>query len=91
MSATAETPTVKILVLQREWVIVGRYRKEGSEHVLTNSAIVRHWGTRGGLGEIASGGPTDNTILDRSGTVRAHELATVLVMDCDAAKWADRL
>jgi hypothetical protein len=87
----AELEPVRILVLQRGWVVVGRHHKEGPEHVLTGSFIVRRWGTRRGLGEIALGGPTSSTVLDEAGTVRAHELATVLGMDCDAAAWADRL
>jgi len=82
---------VKILVLQRGWVAVGRHTKDGHEHVLTDAAIVRRWGTSKGLGQIATEGPTGSTVLDRCGTVRAHELATVLVIDADAGKWANRL
>lgn len=92
---TAQTDTaaapVKILVLQRGWVAVGHYRKDGQEHVLDDAAIVRRWGTSRGLGEIATGGPTASTTLDKAGTIRAHELATVLVLDCDAQKWTGRL
>lgn len=90
----AERPAsgeVKILVLQRGWNVVGRYEKSGTEHVLTDAAVIRYWGTTKGLGELAAGGPTDKTKLDPCGTVRAHELATVLVLDCDAQKWADAL
>jgi flagellar basal body rod protein FlgF len=91
-STIPETPTpVKILILQRGWVVVGRYTKDGQEHVLKDAAIVRRWGTSSGLGEIALGGPTSRTTLDKAGTVRAHELATVLVLDCDAQKWTGRL
>ena len=82
---------VKILVLQRGWNVIGRYNKDGQEHVLTDASVIRVWGTTRGLGEIASGGPTGSTKLDPCGTVRAHELATVLVMDADAEKWSDRL
>ena len=82
---------VKILVLQRGWVAVGRYTKIGAEHVLTNASIVRRWGTTKGLGQLAKDGPTPSTVLDPTGTVRAHELATVLVIDAAAAVWADRL
>ena len=82
---------VKILVLQRGWVAVGRYAKIGAEHVLTNASIVRRWGTTKGLGQLAKSGPTSSTMLDATGTVRAHELATVLVIDAEVAVWADRL
>ncbi len=82
---------VKILILQRGWNVVGRYRKEGPEHVLTDASVIRVWGTTGGLGEIALGGPTSSSKLDPCGTVRAHELATVAVMDADRSKWASHL
>lgn len=104
MNATTETETpqqstetpdspqpVKILVLQRGWVAIGRHAKHGPEHVLTDASIVRRWGTDKGLGQLAKSGPTSSTVLDPTGTVRAHELATVLVIDADAAVWADRL
>lgn len=84
-------PNVKILILQRGWVVIGRYGKDGTEHVLTDAAVVRRWGTSKGLGQLATDGPQPNTVLDKAGTVRAHELATVLVIDADAEKWADRL
>ena len=89
--ATPEPQPVKILVLQRGWVAVGRYAKDGAEHVLTDASIVRRWGTTKGLGQLAQSGPTSSTVLDATGTVRAHELATVLVIDADSAVWADRL
>lgn len=82
---------IKILVLQRGWVAIGRYVQIGAEHVLTDASIIRRWGTTKGLGQLAKDGPTSSTVLDATGTVRAHELATVLVIDADTAVWADRL
>ena len=91
-NVTTEAPQpVKILVLQRGWVAVGRYAKDGAEHVLTDASVVRRWGTTKGLGQLAKSGPTSSTVLDPTGIVRAHELATVLVIDADASVWADRL
>lgn len=79
---------IKILVLQRGWVVVGRYEKQGQEVALTNASVVRRWGTSNGLGEIAKNGPLEDTKLDAcNGTVRAHELAVVLSIDCAADKW----
>ncbi len=89
--STEQPQPVKILVLQRGWVAIGRHAKDGQEHVLTDASIVRRWGTTKGLGQLATSGPTSSTVLDKTGTVRAHELATVLVIDADAAVWADRL
>lgn len=81
----------KILILQRGWVVVGRYAKDGDEHVLTDAAVVRLWGTTKGIGQIALAGPTPNTVLDKAGTVRAHQLATVMVIDCDEQAWLTKL
>ena len=91
---TAEAPEllpVRILVLQRGWAVVGRHHRDGVEHVLTDASVIRRWGTSRGIGEIALAGPTRDTVPDKAGTVRAHELATVLILDCDSAAWNGRL
>jgi hypothetical protein len=83
--------TVKILVLQRGWVVVGRYRKDGADHVLTDASVIRRWGTTRGLGQLAADGPQTATVLDPAGVVRAHELATIFVLDATAEAWTGRL
>jgi hypothetical protein len=83
----AAKPDVRILILQRGWVFVGKYKKVGTEVTLSDARCVRKWGTTRGLGEIALGGPTTNTILDDGGTVRCHELVVVGSLDCVAEKW----
>lgn len=85
-SATAK-PVKRIVVLQRGWVAVGDYAADGDEVSLTNASIVRRWGTTKGLGELAANGPRPNTILDPCGTLRVHQLAVVLMLDCEVAKW----
>jgi len=82
-----EMPT-RIVILQRGWVMVGRWSQDGEDCVLTDAAVIRVWGTKRGLGEIAEGGPTSSTILDRAGTVRFHILAVVASIDCEEAKWS---
>lgn len=78
---------VKIVILQRGWVMVGRYSKNGSECTLERASVIRVWGTTRGLGEIAGGGPTKKTALDPAGTVRFHELTVIATIDCEASKW----
>lgn len=77
----------RIVVLHRGHVVVGRYSRDGSEVVIRDASVIRRWGTTRGLGEIAANGPTPNTVLDPCGVVRAHELAVVLTIDCEASKW----
>jgi hypothetical protein len=78
---------VRILVLQRGWVAVGKYTQEGDEAILNQAKIVRRWGTSKGLGEIAENGPTDKTVLDSAGKLRANVGMIVLQLQCEASKW----
>lgn len=77
----------RIVVLHRGHVVVGRYSRDGSEVVIRDASVIRRWGTTRGLGELAANGPRPNTVLDLCGVVRAHELAVVLTIDCEASKW----
>jgi hypothetical protein len=79
---------VKIVVFQRGWVAVGILDKTNSEEfLLTNASVIRSWGTTKGLGEIAIGGPTAKTVLDKTGTIRFNPGTIVLVMDTEESKW----
>jgi len=81
---------VRIVVLQRGWVVVGRVSKDGQELVIENASVIRRWGTAKGLGQLAAG-PQKDTVLDKAGTVRAHELAVVMQIDCEETPWASAL
>lgn len=83
-----ESP-VKIAILQRGWVFVGRFSKTGSDCVLNNALCIRQWGTTKGLGELVNG-PTSSTKFDESGTVRFHELGIIALIDCDESKWSSK-
>ena len=81
---------VRIVILQRGWVAVGRFEQDGSDCQLKDASIIRVWGTTRGLGEIISG-PTSSTKLDSCGTLRFHELAIVATMDCEVSRWETHL
>ena len=82
---------VKIVVLQRGWVAVGRYEaKSDTEHLLHDASVIRLWGTTRGLGELRDG-PTSKTILDKAGTVRFHPATIVLTIDAEETSWAPKL
>lgn len=85
-----------ILVVQAGWVFVGSMPKVptkddptgGSEIVtLEDSACVRQWGTTRGLGEIAIGGPTSETILDPCGRVQVPRNSVLFWIPVDQKKW----
>lgn len=79
---------VKIVVLQRGWVFVGKFSQEGSTCKLTDAYNIRSWGTTKGLGELAEGGPIkDKTNLDKVNDVAFHELTSVVIIDCDDKIW----
>ena len=82
---------IKIAILQRGWVYVGRFLQIGSKCTLTNAASIRVWGTTKGLGELAQDGPTSNTKLDKCGDVTFHELTVVGVIDCKDEVWNSKL
>ena len=77
---------VKIAILQRGWVFVGRFKKSGSDCVLENASCIRQWGTTRGVGELVSG-PTSSTKLDNAGTVRFNEMTIVALIDAEEKGW----
>ncbi len=70
----------RIVIAQRGWVFVGRYREEGDDVTLTAASVIRSWGTTKGLGELVNG-PLAATKLDAAGTVRLHKLGIVATLD----------
>jgi hypothetical protein len=83
---------IKIVVLQRGWVMVGRLERDGSECKLHNASVIRTWGTSKGLGEIASNGPLSGTKLDKcEGLVEFDYLTVVAAISCDESKWQSAL
>jgi len=79
---------IKIVILQRGWVFVGKFNQVGSHCTLTNAKNIRIWGTTKGLGEIAEGGPTSTTKLDDVNNVTFHELTVIATIDCDTKAWS---
>lgn len=86
-----ESSGIKIAILQRGWVMVGYFSREGNDCTLTDASVVRVWGTTKGLGEIALGGPTSSTKLDKTGTVQFDYLTVVALLDCEESKWKNAL
>ncbi len=86
--ATTEATPIRIVVLQRGWVVIGRYNlnRDTNEVALTNAATIRIWGTTKGLMEIALG-PTAKTVLDKSEfPIRFNAATEIFTIDC-SDKW----
>lgn len=83
---------IRIVVLQRGWVLVGRYKQVSQDCELTNASVIRVWGTSKGLGEIAMNGPVSGkTVLDPCTTAKFHELTICFTLECSEEKWAKHI
>ena len=83
---------IKIVLLQRGWVMVGKFQRKGSECKLLNASVIRSWGTTRGLGEIALSGPTASTKLDKcNGLVEFDYLTVVATISCEEKIWETKL
>ena len=83
---------VKIVILQRGWVYVGRFSQNNETMMceLNQAYCIRKWGTTKGLAELKDG-PTKDTVLDPSGKVVFHLLTTIAIIDCDGGVWTKKL
>lgn len=79
---------IEIVILDRGWVVVGKVEITGEEVTICNGYVVRYWGTTKGLGEIAEGGPTSKTILDKTPTVRTVLRAVIARIDTTQERWS---
>ncbi len=87
-SLSSPNPTEKqIVVCDRGWVLVGDVFEEGDYLFLTNASVIRRWGTKEGLGELAKNGPLPKTELDKCPPCQVHKLSVVLRMNCYGYKW----
>lgn len=77
---------IRIVIAQRGWVFVGRYREDGERVHLADARVIRKWGTSRGLGELVDG-PLTDTVLDPAGDVTLHVLGVVATIACDGSKW----
>jgi len=82
---------LKIVVLQRGWVIVGKFERNGSDCKVHNASVIRNWGTSKGLGELALSGPTVSTKLDPcNGLVEFDYLTVVMSISVNEEIWAKK-
>ena len=79
---------IKIVILQRGWVVIGRYSEEENDMcVLTDAYVIRRWGTSDGLGQLALKGKQSETKLEKTGIIKFHKLTSVGFIDADFNIW----
>ena len=74
----------QIVIGERGWVWVGDVSRQNGDYILTNASVIRVWGTKRGLGELATQGKQPGTVLDPCGTVRVPEIAVIGRIDVAA-------
>jgi hypothetical protein len=78
---------VKIVVLQRGWIYIGRCERNGNDCKLHNAYNIRTWGTTKGLPELVNG-VTSATKLDKcEGVVEFDWLTVVYTITVNPEKW----
>jgi hypothetical protein len=83
---------IKIAILQRGWVMIGRFERKGDDCFLHDASVIRNWGTTKGLGEIAKNGPTSSTKLDKCyGAVEFDNLTKVATIEVNQDIWKNLL
>ena len=83
---------IRIVVLNRGWIGIGRYFQKGMNCRLENAHTIRRWGTpEKGLGQLAIEGKQKETVLDRSTIEYFHVLVVIKSIACDYSLWDDIL
>jgi hypothetical protein len=78
---------IKIVVLQRGWVYVGKFERIGNDCKLHNAYNIRVWGTTKGLPELVNG-VTKDTKLDKcDGVVEFDWLTVIHTITVNKSKW----
>jgi hypothetical protein len=85
-----ENGKIKIVILQRGWVVVGKYYQTGSQCKIEKGYVIRRWGTTEGLGQLAVCGPLTDTKLEATPTISFHELTVIATIDCEECKWKNK-
>lgn len=80
---------IRIVVLDKSFVSVGRYSQGSDWATLDNAYVVRYWGTTKGLGEIAEGGPTSKTVLDKTPRQSFPIKSIIKTIDCNEDNWKE--
>lgn len=82
------TGDIKIVILQRGWVYVGRFERNGNDCKLHNASCIRTWGTTKGLQELVNG-VTSKTVLDKcEGVVEFDYLTVIHTITVNKDKWS---
>jgi hypothetical protein len=80
---------VKICVLQRGWVYIGRFSKEKDQCKLQNAFCIQTWGTTKGLGELVNGALSGTKLNKCEGEIDFHEGSLLFTISVKEEKWKE--
>ena len=73
---------MNIFVLRDYWCLLGHIVAEDAEtYTLTDTSVIRRWGTNAGLGQLAMDGIRKDTILDRQPRTVVRKNNISFIMD----------
>ena len=78
---------IKIVVLQRGWVFIGRYSENGDLRNLHNAYGIQTWGTTKGLPELVNGATSSTKLNKCDGVITFHKLSELFTIDVNEAAW----
>ena len=78
---------IKIVVLQRGWIYIGRFEKIGNLCKLHNAYNIRTWGTTKGLPELVNGATKDTKLDKCDGIVEFDWLTVVHTITVNKNSW----
>jgi hypothetical protein len=78
---------IKIVVLQRGWVYIGRFERNGNNCKLHNAFNIRTWGTTKGLPELVNGATKDTKLDKCEGIVEFDWLTVVCTITVNKTAW----
>jgi hypothetical protein len=78
---------IRIVILQRGWIVVGVYSQVGNKCYIENGYNIERWGTTEGLGELAYKGKLPETRLRKLPKLEYNELTEVLNIKCNNCEW----
>jgi len=78
---------IKIVVLQRGWIYIGRFERVGNDCKLHNSYNIRVWGTTKGLPELVNGATKDTKLDKCDGIVEFDWLTVIHTITVNSKSW----
>jgi hypothetical protein len=78
---------IKIVILQRGWIYIGRFERNGNDCKLHNAYNIRSWGTTKGLPELVNGATKDTKLDKCEGIVEFDWLTVVHTITVNSKSW----